>query len=83
MQRRGLPRHPQWSSTATPGARTGYRPTKIDPSQVTMLDGGLASALWGHPELRLNTRKRFASARAPDRAVVRGRLPQRLPGDRG
>jgi hypothetical protein len=43
---------------------TGYRPTKIDPSQVTMLDGG--SAL---PDVDIwyfaNTLKRFASVERP------------------
>ena len=43
---------------------TGYKPTKIDPSQVTMLDGGSASPdgdIWCFA----NTRKRFASVAHP------------------
>jgi hypothetical protein len=43
---------------------TGYRPTRIDPSQVTMLDGGSAlpgGDLWYFA----NTRKRFASVEHP------------------
>jgi len=43
---------------------TGYRPMKIDPSQVTMLDGGSAihdEDIWYFA----NTRKRFASVEHP------------------
>jgi hypothetical protein len=43
---------------------TGYRPTKIDPSQVTMLDGR-SSLPDGDIWYFANTRKRFASAEHP------------------
>ena len=43
---------------------TGYRPTKIDPSRVTMLDGGSALPA-GDIWYFANTRKRFCSAEHP------------------
>ena len=43
---------------------TGYRPTQIDPAQITMLDGR-ATAPDGDVWYFANTRKRFASVERP------------------
>jgi hypothetical protein len=61
---------------------TGYGPTQIDPSQITMLDGSSAAPdgdIWYFA----NARKDFPLRRASNRAVVCGRMPRRLPGNRG
>ena len=81
MQRRGLPRHLSGARQLHP-ARDWLQADEDRPVTGHHARRRFGLARRRHLVLRQHAQA-FRLRRAPDRAVVRGRLPQRLPGDRG